>query len=178
METRHFGKDGPRVSVIGYGAWPIGGAMGSVFEDKAIEAVRAAIDSGQTFLDTAESYHSSQERVGKALAKDDYRDRTFLATKVSGNYTRQHIEQAIDNNLRSLQTDQVDLFQIHHPDTPPPIEEQMEVMLEIQQQGKTRAIGVSNFKLEQLEAAWNLGPFQSIQPCYNMFDRKIEMTKC
>jgi len=150
--------------------------MGNVTDDQAIEAVRTAVDSGQTFLDTAESYYVSQERVGKALAKGDYRERTFLATKVSGNYTREHILQAMDNNLRALQTDHVDLFQIHAPDTPPPVEEQMEVMLELQQQGKTRFIGVSNYTVEHLEAAWKAGPFQTNQPCYNMFDRTIEKT--
>jgi aryl-alcohol dehydrogenase-like predicted oxidoreductase len=174
MESRKLGTNGPHVSVIGFGAWPIGGAMGNVTEEQAIEAVRAAVDSGQTFLDTAESYYVSQERVGKALAKGDYRERTFLATKVSGNYTREHIEQAIDNNLRALQTDHLDLFQIHHHDTPPPIEKQMEVMLKLQEQGKTRFVGVSNYTLEHLEAAWKAGPFQTNQPCYNMFDRTIE----
>ena len=174
MESRKLGKNGPLVSVIGFGAWPIGGGMGEVTDQQAIEAVRAAEDSGQTFLDTAESYYVSQERIGKALAKKDYREKTFLATKVSGNYTRKHIQQAMDNNLRALQTDHVDLYQIHAPDTPPPIEEQMEVMLELQQQGKTRFIGVSNYTVEHLEAARKAGPFQTNQPCYSMFDRTIE----
>lgn len=174
MVTRILGKDGPEVSVIGFGAFPIGGGMGNIPEEDAVDALRAAVDSGQTFIDTAEAYSVSEERVGKALAEGDYRERAFIATKVSGNYTREHINQAIENSLRMLQTDCVDLYQIHGPSEPPSIEEQMEMMLELQEQGKIRFIGNSNYSVEHLERAWKIGQFHSIQPRYNMFDREIE----
>ncbi len=173
MEQRQLGKDGPMVSVIGFGAWPIGGGMGAVEEQTAMAMVRAAIDSGITLIDTAQAYRSSEAVIGKAL-KGGYRERCFLATKVSFDYSRQGILDAMDNSLRALQVDYVDLYQIHGWQPQFPIEESMEAMETLRQQGKTRFIGVSNFNVEQMQQALKTTWFHSLQPRYNMFHRDIE----
>ena len=87
MQIRQLGNEGPKISCIGFGAWPIGGGMGHVNPNTAIEIVRTAINHGITLIDTAQAYRNSEEIIGQAL-KDGYRDRCFLATKVSGDYSR------------------------------------------------------------------------------------------
>ena len=173
MEYRQLGKDGPEVSVLGLGAWPIGGGMGPVEETLATDTIRSAIDSGITLLDTAQAYRTSENTVGKAL-KDGYRERCFLATKVSGKYGRHDIAAAMDNSLTQLGVDHVDLYQIHGWNPQYPIAESMEAMARLQEQGKTRYIGVSNFDAAQMEQALAIAPFHSNQPRYNLFDRQIE----
>ena len=174
MRTRQLGKNGPEVSVIGLGAWPIGGGMGHVDEKVAIDTVRTAIDAGVTLLDTAQAYRSSESTLGKAL-EDGYRDRCFLATKVSGDYSAGGIRAAMDASLKALAVDYVDLYQVHNwRGADYPIESTMEAMSQLQQQGKTRYLGVSNFNATQMDAAYNVEPFHSSQPQYNMIDRGIE----
>ena len=173
MEYRQLGKDGPQVSVLGLGAWPLGGGMGQVDEGTAIDTVRAAIDNGITLVDTAQAYRSSEAILGKAL-KGGYRERCFLATKVSGDYSRAGILSAIDNSLRALDVDAVDLYQIHSPDARYPIQESMETMAELQAAGKVRYLGVSNFSAEEMQEALQTARFQANQPRYNLFDREIE----
>ncbi len=173
MNHRQLGKDGADIPVIGLGAWPIGGGMGGLDDRDCIDTVRTAIDSGITLLDTAQAYRTSEATLGKAL-KDGYRERCFLATKVSRQYSRQDIENAIENSLRNLDVDCVDLYQIHSWNSQYPIEESMETMARLQEQGKTRFIGVSNFNAAQMQMAYDIAPFHSNQPRYNMFDRNIE----
>lgn len=173
MEFRQLGKDGPQVPVIGLGAWPIGGGMGHVDEDNGIDTIHAAIDSGITLLDTAQGYRTSESIVGRAL-KNGYRDKAFIATKVSGNYRRSDIRAAIENSLRAMQVDYVDLYQIHGLKAGHPIEESIDEMTKLQQEGKTRFIGVSNYKAEHMQQALNVARFQSNQPRYHMFSRQIE----
>lgn len=173
MNQRQLGKNGPDVPVIGLGAWPIGGGMGDLDERACIATVRAAIDSGITLLDTAQAYRTSEATLGRAL-KDGYRERCFLATKVSRHYSRKAIDRAIENSLRALDVDCVDLYQIHSWNAQYPIEESMEAMARLQEQGKTRFIGVSNFNAAQLQQAYDIAPFHANQPRYNMFDRAIE----
>lgn len=173
MEYRQLGKDGPQAPVLGLGAWPIGGGMGHVDEQAAIATIHAAIDHGITLIDTAQAYRTSEATLGKAL-RNGYRARCFLATKVSRNYTRQDIRSAIENSLRDLQVDYVDLYQIHHWDDRYSLEEMMETMARLQEEGKTRYIGVSNFNARQMRQALQFTRFHSNQPPYNMFDRQIE----
>ena len=175
MRKRQLGKDGTEVSVIGLGAWPIGGGMGPIDEAIGIATVRSAIDSGITLLDTAQAYRTSESTLGKAL-KDGYRDRCFLATKVSGDYSPNGIRSAMDNSLMALGVDHVDLYQIHSwRNDQFPIEATMETMARLRKEGKTRHIGVSNFNAEQMETAYGISPFHSSQPRYNLVDRKIEV---
>ena len=173
MEKRQLGKDGDHVSVIGFGAWPIGGAMGAVDEGAAISTVHAVLDHGITLIDTAQSYRTSEEIIGKAL-KDGRRNQVFLATKVSGDYSPDGIQRALENSLRALQTDHVDLYQIHGWNPQYPVDDSMEMMERLHQEGKTRYIGVSNFNVEQMELAAQTAPFHSLQPRYNLLDREIE----
>jgi len=112
MQDRQLGKDGQQVPVLGLGAWPLGGGMGFVDEGSAISTIHAAIDNGITLIDTAQAYLSSEASIGKAL-KGGYRGRCFLATKVSGDYQREGIRSAMENSLRALDIDYVDLYQIH-----------------------------------------------------------------
>jgi aryl-alcohol dehydrogenase-like predicted oxidoreductase len=173
MEYRQLGKDGPQVPVLGLGAWPIGGGMGHVAEGEAISTIHAAVDHGITLIDTAQGYLTSEATLGKAL-QNGYRARCFIATKVSRDYSRQGIRAAMEDSLRALRVDYVDLYQIHHWDERYPLEEMMETMARLQEEGKTRYIGVSNFSAEQMVQALEIARFQSNQPPYNLIDRQIE----
>src|SRR5215210_1702315 len=112
MLQRQLGADGPRIPVLMFGAWPIGGGLGAVDERTARAAIDRALDVGITAIDTAEYYRDSEAILGRALAGRP-RDRLFLATKVSsGPYTRARVREALDNSLRALNTDYVDLYQL------------------------------------------------------------------
>ena len=174
MRHRSLGKGGPRIPVIGLGAWPIGGGMGGVDEAEAVRTVRGAIDAGVTLVDTAQAYGPSESIVGKAL-RDGYRERCFLATKVSGDYSPAGVRAAMEDSLRALGVDHVDLYQVHSwRGERDPIEETMAAMARLQEEGKTRHLGVSNFDAAQMEAARAAAPFVSSQPRYSMLHREIE----
>jgi len=169
---RLLGRTGEHVTILTFGC-------GSRFlmykeEDKALEAVNRALDLGINYLDTAYNYGRgvSEERVGKALK--GRRKGVFLATKVSGNFTPEHIRQAMESSLRALQTDHVDLYQIHWWEGRVPIEESMAAMEALRREGKTRYLGVSNFNVPQMEAARAAAPIVCLQPRYNLLDREIE----
>ena len=172
MRTRKLGKDGPDVPVICFGAWPIGGGMGEVDERQAIAATHAAIDSGVTFIDTAEGYRTSEEVLGRAL--EGRRGDVFLATKLSGDHSVEHIRKALTNSLKALRTDYVDLYQIHGPKPEWPIEDTMAELVRFRDEGKVRYLGVSNFSAKQTEAASAHGLIHSSQPRYNMIQRDAE----
>jgi len=174
MEYRQLGKDGPKVSAIGLGLWPLVGGMGRVEEKDAVATIRHALNSGITLVDAAQSYENSEDLLGKAL-KDGYRDRCFVATKVSWKYSRADVEAAIESSLRRLRVDYVDLYQVHGWwDHKYPIEETMEAMAAVREKGKARFIGVSNFNAEQVKRTLTITSFQSNQILYNMFNRQRE----
>src|SRR5262245_50073316 len=173
MEERQLGKAGPHIPVLGFGAWPIGGGMGLVDEQTAISTVHAAIDHEITLLDTAQYYRTSEATIGKAL-KSGYRERCFLATKVSFDFSPKGIRTAMENSLRALDTDRVDLYQIHSWNPAYPIADSMETMVRLQAEGKTRYIGVSNFTADQMQQALKTASFQANQIVYNLFERDIE----
>ena len=174
MRTRKLGKDGAEVPVICFGAWPIGGGMGEVDERQAIATIHAAIDSGVTFIDTAESYRSSEEVLGRAL--EGRRNDVFLATKISGDHSAEHIREALGNSLRALRTDYVDLYQIHGPKPEWPIEDTMGELVKHRDAGKIRYLGVSNFSAEQTEEALQYGSIHSSQPRFNMIQSEPRET--
>jgi aryl-alcohol dehydrogenase-like predicted oxidoreductase len=173
MQFRKLGKRGPEVSAIGFGGWPIGGGMGAVDERTAIKTVHQAIDRGMSLVDTAEGYRTSETIIGKAL-KGGYRDRCFLATKVSNDFSKKGVEKAIENSLRALDVEYVDLYQVHAWDSGVPIEETMEVMVRLQKEGKVRYIGVSNFRVEHLKKTLQITSVASNQINYNLFLRTPE----
>ncbi|MBT5319577.1 MAG: aldo/keto reductase [Chloroflexi bacterium] len=172
MDTRPLGTDGPQVSVVCLGAWPLGGGMGVIPDEQAITAIHAALDCGMTFIDTAEGYRTSESVLGKAL-RGRY-DEVFLATKLSGDHSPEHMTQAIENSLTSLGTDHVDLYQLHSPRPDWPIEDTVAGLLKLRDQGKIRYIGVSNFSGDQHREAAAHGPINSSQPRYNMLFRWAE----
>ncbi len=171
MQTRNLGRIGPQVPVVCFGAWPIGGGMGLVSEDQAVKTVHAAIDAGMTFIDTAESYRTSEAIIGKAIAGK--RNQVFLATKLSGDdHSGEHIGRAIQNSMRALGTDYIDLYQLHSPQADWPIEETMEHLMSYRESGTIRYIGLSNFSAEQTIEASRFGQIYSSQPKYNMLSRE------
>jgi aryl-alcohol dehydrogenase-like predicted oxidoreductase len=176
MQQRQLGRGGPFVPVIGFGAWPIGGGMGTVDERQAIRTLHHALDHGVTFIDTAEAYRSSEEVIGRALATwSGPRDRVFLATKVrSEDLSAAHIAAAVEQSLRLLGVETIDLVQAHGWDPRHPIEETMAAFDRLVQAGKVRFVGVSNFDVPKLQAAWERRPFHSLQPRYNLLDRDVE----
>lgn len=173
MEFRQLGKDGPQIPVVGLGAWPIGGGMGTVDERNAIDTIHASLDHGITLIDTAQYYRTSESIIGKAL-QGSYRDKAFIATKVSSKYSRTDIRTAIENSLRALDVDVIDLYQIHSWNPQYPVDESMDEMNKLRQEGKVRYLGVSNYNAEQMARALQTARFESSQPRYNMIDREIE----
>lgn len=173
-------------SRVGLGTWAIGGWMwGGTDEQQSINTIHAALDRGITLIDTAPVYGfgRSEEIVGKALAQYGQRDRIVLATKVAmdwkdgnvfRNATPDRIFQEIDDSLQRLQTDYIDIYQVHWPDPTVPIEQVAEAMHKLYQQGKIRAIGVSNFSPEQMDTFRQVAPLHTCQPPYNLFERAIE----
>jgi aryl-alcohol dehydrogenase-like predicted oxidoreductase len=175
-----------RVSRIALGTWAIGGWMwGGSNENDAISAIHAALDRGINLIDTAPVYGfgRSEEIVGKALAADGRRKRAFIATKVGldwkdgkpfRNARKARIIEEAEDSLRRLQTDVIDLYQVHWPDPHTPIAEVAEAMGELHRQGKIRAIGVSNFSPAQMDEFRKVAPLHAAQPPYNLFERAIE----
>lgn len=181
MRTRQLGKYGPQVPVICFGALPLGGGMGAVPEKQAIETTHAALDCGITFIDTAEAYRTSESVLGKALK--GRRHQVVIATKLSGelrerhlisDHSMEHMNRAIENSLRALQTDYIDLYQLHFPDLAHPIEQTLDGLLRLKEAGKIRYIGVSNFSPEETAAALKVAHLDSSQPRYNMLNRQSE----
>ncbi len=175
MNTRQLGKNGPMVSTLGLGAWPIGGGMGHVDEKVAIATIRTALDAGVTLLDTAQIYRSSEVLIGRAL-QDGYKNKAFVATKVSGNYSAKAVFEAAENSLRAMQIDVIDLYQIHWWDDKYPLEETMAALLQLQEKGLVRYLGVSNFTDKQMKMALQYGRYEVNQFCYNLFQRQTEET--
>lgn len=173
MKTRPLGNNGPRVPVVCFGTWPISGPFGKVHGKQAVEALETAIDIGMWFIDTAEGYHGSEAIVGKAIKGK--RDKTFLATKFSGNdHSFDHIDRALEKSLKSLDTEYVDLYQVHSPQPQWPIEHTMARLIHHHESGKIRYIGVSNFSAQQHEEASRYSTINSSQPRYSMLARDAE----
>jgi aryl-alcohol dehydrogenase-like predicted oxidoreductase len=175
-----------KVSRVAIGTWAIGGWMwGGSGEAESIAAIRAALDHGINLVDTAPVYGfgRSEETVGKALSAGGLRARVVIATKVGlewkdgkiwRNSSRARILRECEDSLRRLQTDHIDIYQIHWPDPATPFEETAQAMLSLFNAGKIGAIGVSNFSVEQMEHFRRTAPIHVLQPPYNLFEREIE----
>jgi aryl-alcohol dehydrogenase-like predicted oxidoreductase len=175
-----------RVSRVALGTWAMGGWMwGGTDERAAIATIRAALDQGINLIDTAPVYGFgvSEGIVGQALGVAGLRARAVIATKVGlewrdgkvyRNATRARILQEIDDSLRRLRTDYIDIYQVHWPDPLVPVEETAEAMRTLYDQGKIRAIGVSNFSVAQMERFRGVAPLHVLQSPYNLFERAIE----
>ncbi len=174
------------LSRVALGTWAIGGWMwGGTDEAESLGTIRAALERGITVIDTAPVYGfgRSEEIVGKALAQGGLRQRVVIATKaglewqhgrVFRNASRGRILREIEESLRRLRTDYIDIYQVHWPDPLVRIEETAEAMHTLLRQGKIRAIGVSNFSVEQMRRFRSAAPLHVLQPPYNLFERGIE----
>jgi len=186
MQTRSLGDSDLELTTIGLGTWAIGGAMwGGSNDGESIKTIQHAVDVGINLIDTAPVYGfgHSEEIVGQALAEGGRRDKAVLATKVAlewvdgkvfRNSSPARIRKEIEDSLRRLRTDRIDIYQIHWPDSTVPIEETAETLLELHREGKVLALGVSNFSPQQMEAWRRVAPLHSTQPPYNIFEREIE----
>jgi aryl-alcohol dehydrogenase-like predicted oxidoreductase len=201
MEYRKLGESAVEASVIAFGAWAIGGWMwGGAERNDAVRAIKASLDHGVTTIDTAPIYGQglSEEIVGEAL-QGIPRDQVQVLTKFGmrwdtsqGDFAFSSTDNAgrsidiykyagkasiikeCEDSLRRLGTDYIDLYQIHWPDITTPIEESMEAILLLLQQGKIRAAGVSNFNVIQMRLAQMFAPLASNQVPYSMVERSIE----
>lgn len=188
MEYRSLGRTGVKVSPLCLGAMNFGGPTG---EEESIQIINCALDGGINFIDTANVYNQgkSEEIVGKALKENGKRDQVVLATKVHGvmgegpndrGNTRYHIVKACEDSLRRLQTDRIDLYQLHRPALDIPQDETLRALDDLVRAGKVLYIGCSTFPawmvMEGLAISekQNLARFVSEQPPYNLLDRRIE----
>ncbi|MEU9619556.1 MULTISPECIES: aldo/keto reductase family protein [unclassified Streptomyces] len=187
MEFRRLGRSGLTISEIAYGNWLTHGSQ--VEEDAAVACIRAALDAGITTFDTADVYAETRAEavLGRAL-RNERREGLEVFTKVyfptgpghnDRGLGRKHIMESIDNSLRRLQTDYVDLYQAHRYDHSTPLEETMEAFADVVRSGKALYIGVSEWTADQLRAGHGLArelhvPLISNQPQYSALWRVIE----
>lgn len=200
MQMRQLGKSDLRVSPIIFGAWAIGGWMwGGAEEQQSLDAIRASIDHGVNTIDTAAIYGMgySEELVGRAI--QGRRNKVVIATKCGMRWNTEEgsdpwpqkdrqgrdivirknakpasIAYECEQSLRRLGIDAIDLYQIHWPDTSTAVEDSMHAMLKLKDQGKIRAIGVSNYDTSWLGRAIKAAPVASLQPPYSLIQRGIE----
>lgn len=182
MEYRPFGRTGLSVSALGFGCWEISGTYGPIDKAQFDAAVGRALDNGVNCFDTAEAYGMgiSEQALGQALGRR--RSEVCLVTKVGVGYPdapnrrdsgRARIMASIEQSLRNLDTDHVDVYLIHWPDLNTPFEETFSALDDVVRQGKARYVGVSNFRLSQLEACTRLRRIDVVQYGWNMFDRRM-----
>jgi aryl-alcohol dehydrogenase-like predicted oxidoreductase len=188
LEYRNFGRTGVKVSSICLGCMMFGG---KTTPSDSYDIIDRALDAGVNFLDTANVYSigRSEEATGDALKRNGKRNQVFLATKVHGKMgegvndlgnSRRHIIEQAEQSLRRLQTDYIDLYQIHRPQPDIPIDETLRALDDLVRSGKVRYLGTSTFAAWQLvESLWTserlgLNRFAVEQPPYNLLDRRIE----
>ena len=186
MEQILIGDSDLKTSRIGLGTWAIGGWMwGGTDEARSIATIRAAVERGVTLIDTAPVYGfgRSEEIVGKALAEGGLRQRAHIASKLGISWkdgkpyrdsSPARIRQEIEDSLRRLRTDVIDLYQVHWPDPHTPIAETARVLEDLRREGKIRAIGVSNYGPAQMQEFRAAAKLESVQSPYNLFEREIE----
>ncbi|MCL9775927.1 aldo/keto reductase [Vibrio methylphosphonaticus] len=197
MQTREIGQSGIEASVIGLGTWAMGGWMwGGTDEKASIDAIHASLDNGVSLIDTAPAYGLgvSEELVGKAIK--GRRDQVVLATKCGlvwhtnkGNHFFDEngkpvhrylgadaIQHEVEQSLKRLQTDYLDLYITHWQDPTTPVEETMDALLALKKAGKIRAIGISNANQFDLDQYQRSGVVDAVQEKYNLIERQLEKT--
>jgi aryl-alcohol dehydrogenase-like predicted oxidoreductase len=189
MKTRTLGYTGINLSAVGLGTFAMGGgrwkfAWGPQDDKESIDTILHALESGINWIDTAAVYGfgHSEEIVGKAL--QGLKERPFIATKcgrrwdINGNIyaklKRDSIRKEVDDSLKRLKVDVIDLYQIHWPEPDEDIEEAWETITDFIEDGQIRYGGVSNFSLEQIKRVMNIHPIASLQPPYSILKRNIE----
>lgn len=177
MELRQLGRSSLKVSPIGIGFWGIVGGdyWGPQEESDTINAAHAALDAGINFFDTAEGYGNgySEEMLGRSLK--GRRDEAIIASKVSeGNLAPDDLRAACERSLKRLDTDVIDLYQVHWPNRDVSFEDSMAALLDLQAQGKIRVIGVSNFGKQDLPDMLQFGRYEANQLPYSLLWRALE----
>lgn len=183
MEYRPFGRTGLQASAIGFGCWEIGGGYGQVEAREFPRAVGRALDLGINCFDTAEGYGfgASERALGQALGRR--RDDAIVVTKFGMGYRDKpklrdsspaRVKASIDQSLKNLGTDWIDVYLVHWPDRETAFEETMNALEQVVQEGKARFVGVSNFKREDIEACARVRSVDVAQYGLNMFDRRME----
>ena len=189
MKTRQLGNTDMQITPIGFGTWAIGGGgyqfgWGPQDDEQSIAAIQHALDLGINWIDTAAVYGlgHAEEIVGRALKNRI--ERPYVFTKcsrvwnddgeISGNLKAGSIRRECEASLRRLQTDVIDLYQMHWPNPDQDIEEGWEAMAKLQQEGKVRYIGVSNFNVSQMERIMKIAPISSLQPPFSLIHREVE----
>ncbi len=191
METRPLGTSDLAITPIGFGAWAIGGGnwsygWGDQDDTQSIAALHRALDHGINWIDTAAAYGlgHSETVIGRALHGRSQRPALFTkcglvwdsAGEISGCLTARSVRQELEGSLRRLQTEVIDLYQIHWPDPDADIEEAWSTLATLQEEGKIRYLGVSNFSVAQLQRVQAIAPITSLQPPYSLINRSIEST--
>jgi len=187
METNRLGDSDLDLTRIGFGAWAIGGgdwqfAWGPQDDKESIEAIHRALDLGINWIDTAAVYGlgHSEEIVGKALKSTSAKPHIFTKCEMVWDETRtisrsmKQIRREVEESLKRLQIETIDLYQIHWPVPDEEIEEGWATMADLKREGKVRWIGVSNFSVGQMERALKIAPITSLQPPYSMINRSVE----
>jgi aryl-alcohol dehydrogenase-like predicted oxidoreductase len=185
MEYIELGRSGLRVSRVCFGTWQFGGEWGSVERDEAKAAVRAALDRGVTFFDTAQAYGfgDSEALLAEGLGDDVHRDDVIVATKGGLRPTGDGPERdaspaflrdGVEHSLRHLGVEAIDLYQVHWPDRTTAPEETGAALQELKDEGKIRHVGVSNFSPAEMEELSRAVEVETDQPPYNLFNRDIE----
>ena len=189
MKARQLDNTDMQITPIGFGTWAIGGGgyqfgWGPQDDEQSIAAIHHALDLGINWIDTAAVYGlgHAEEIVGRVLKNRV--ERPYVFTKCSrvwddngeirGNLKAESIRRECEASLRRLQTDVIDLYQMHWPNPEQDIEEGWEAMAELQQEGKVRNIGVSNFNVSQMERVMKIAPISSLQPPYSLIHREVE----
>jgi len=188
MQKRKLGKKGPELTIIGFGAWAIGGAWlygwGEQDDYTSVKTIRKGLDLGINWIDTAAVYGLGHSEEVVARAIEGHRDNVFIATKcglvwnskgkTKFNSNPESIRSQVEESLKRLKTDYIDLYQIHWPDPKTPIEKSWEIMNSLKKEGKVRYIGVSNFDVPLMKKCERISHIDSLQPPYNMLTRDVE----
>ncbi len=172
------------VSPIGLGTWVMGGWMwGGADENDALDAIEVSVEGGVNLIDTAPIYGfgKAETIVGKFLKKLNSREKIIISTKfglewddngrINRNCSKRRVLSEIDDSLKRLQTDYIDIYHVHWPDSKTPIEETLSVLSDLKDSGKIRSIGLSNFSIDQLKNALSLCKIDLLQPPFNMFNQ-------
>lgn len=177
MEYRELGKSGIKVSVVGLGCWPMGGeAWGGADDEESIRTIHRSLDLGVNLFDTAEAYGRgrSEEVLGRGLLGK--RSQAVISSKAAAHHLApEEIVGALEGSLKRLQTDYLDVYFVHWPVAEIPLSETIGKLEELRQSGKIRAIGVSNFRVDQLEEAMKWGQIDVVQPAYSLLWRSMEL---
>lgn len=187
MEKKKLGNSDMELTPIGFGAWAIGGgdwqfSWGPQDDNDSIAAIHKALDLGINWIDTAAVYGlgHSEEVVARALKTSSHKPYVFTKCGLVWNEKREvindlkQVRREVEDSLRRLQVETIDLYQMHWPKPDEDIEEAWSVMADLKKEGKVRWIGVSNFSVSQMERAMKIAPITSNQPPYSMLNRAIE----